>query len=337
MTRRYTASADFVFLWTPPHPGAYATSADLTIAYAAGAQTVVLTQRAADEISAISADRKRVTFATTLTDLALPGILPVPAHIAFGPSAQVPVRVLRMVSQDETDTVVELSEPVPHDVDVGGGLVWQVWSAARTAPATVQGPVRWSVEWEAVIDGAAGDVPTDEGVLYIVRAPFSTGLTSARLVASSPWLAQVVPPGQSSWAPQIEIAQDTLIQRVAAMLPEGRTIQDVTGGQFRNAHAMETRLAIMRGLQEAGANRRDQIEQLERDIGAELDRIFKAGLDWVDTNGNGIVDEGEAGVIPGRVTLRSFTANARILDVSDSDAETRAPYTRFRAEDWRDR
>lgn len=338
MTRRYAASSDFDFLWSPPLPGAWATSASLSIYYAAGTQTVALTQRAADEISAISSDRKSITLATTLVDFALQGVLPAPAFISNGAKAQVPVRVMRLVSTSEETFVVELSEPLPHTIATGGVLVWQVWSASRTAPATVQGPVRWSVSWEGVNDGdTLPDASVDEGLLHIVRAPFSTGLTSARLVASSPWLAQHVPPGQSSWAPQIEIAQDTLIQRVVAILPEGRTIQDVAGGQFRNAHAMETRLAIMRGLQEAGANRRDQIEQLERDIAAELDRIGKAGVEWVDANGNGAVDEGETNVTPGRVTLRSFTTNSNILDVSDSDGVARSSYDRFRVEGWRER
>lgn len=337
-TRRYAAGSDFTFLWCPPFASAYATTASLTIGYAAGADTAALTQRAADEIASISTDRKRITLATTATDFALPGVLPVPAMVVYGPSSQVPVRVLRMVSQTEEAFIVELSEPLPHAIATGGAVVWQVWQATMTAPAAVQGPVRWSVEWESVADGLVIDgSDVDEGLLYIVRAPFSTGLTSARLVASSPWLAQHIPPGQSSWAPQIEIALDTLIQRVVAILPEGRTIQDVSGGQFRNAHAMETRLLVMRGLQEAGANRRDQIDQLERDITAELDRIAKAGVEWVDVNGNGAVDAGETGVMPGRVTMRAFTENATIIDVSDSDAVERRAYTRFRADEWSER
>ena len=336
--RRFATSNEFSFIWTPPHPNARATSASLSIYYAAGTQTVSLTQRAMDEIAAISTDRKTITLAVTATDFAIPGVLPVPALISYGPSSQVPVRVLRMVSQNETTFVVELSEPLPHTIATGGVLAWQVWSVIRTAPATVQGPVRYAVSWEGVVNGlVAPDPIVDEGLLWIVRAPFSTGLTSARLVASSPWLAQHVPPGQSSWAPQIEIAQDTLIQRVVAILPEGRTIQDVSGGQFRNAHAMDTRLLVMRGLQEAGANRRDQIEQLERDIAAELDRIAKAGVDWVDTDGDGVVDAGETNVTPGRVTLRSFTTNRNVLDVSDSDAVTRSPTQRFRTDEWRER
>ena len=122
-----------------------------------------------------------------------------------------------------------------------------------------------------------------------------------------------------------------------AILPEGRTIQDVTGGQFRNAHAMETRLLVMRGLQEAGANRRDQIEQLERDISAEFDRIGKAGVEWVDTDGDGVVDAGESNVTPGRVSLRAFTTRTSIIDATDSDAATRTPFTRFRSDEWRER
>jgi hypothetical protein len=336
--RRYAASNEFSFIWCPPHPNARATSASLSIYYAAATQTVALTQRAMDEIVSISSDRKSITLADTATDFALPGILPVPALISYGPSSQVPVRVMRMVSQGNDSFIVELSEPLPHTIASGGVVAWQVWSVTRTAPATIQGPVRYAVSWEGVVDGlTAPDPIVDEGLLYIVRAPFSTGLTSARLVASSPWLAQHIPPGQSSWAPQIEIAQDTLIQRVIAILPEGRTIQDVTGGQFRNAHAMETRLLVMRGLQEAGANRRDQIEQLERDITAEFDRIGKAGVEWVDTDGDGTVDAGESNVTPGRVSLRAFTTRSSIINVSDSDAVTRTPTQRFRTDEWRER
>lgn len=335
--RRYTASLVSTFRWSPPRPDAYASSASLTIHYAAGASTNALAHRTADEISAITFGRRRITIAYT-TDFLPPGEFPCPAWVAFGGSAQIPIRILRVVSTDEQAGIVfELSEPLPHDVEVGGVVDWQVWRYDLTAPALVQGPVRWSVQWAAVIDGDSGETLKDEGVLWIVRAPFSTGLTHQRLVASSPWLANIVPPGQSSWAPQIDIALDSLVTRINARLDDGDSVNDVTGGQFRNAHSLETRLWILRGMQDAGGNRRDQIEQVERDLTAELDRIFAGGIDWIDADGDGVIDAGEGGVKPGRVELHSFTNNSNILDVSDSDAVARTAYTRRRADEWGER
>jgi len=57
----------------------------------------------------------------------------------------------------------------------------------------------------------------------------------------------------------------------------------------------------------------------------------------VDTDGDGAVDAGESNVTPGRLSLRAFTTRSSIIDVSDSDAVTRTPFTRFRSDEWSER
>lgn len=337
--RRYTAGEDGLFLWTCPAPDAYATAATLTVAYAAGSETVALACRDADTITAISADRRRITIENDDGGPLPDGLQPLPAWIAYGTASQIPVRVLRMVSStdpvevgDPYTIVVELSEPLPHDVSLLGFVRWQVFSGTLPTPSSAEGPVRWSVSYTAKRNGADDETATDEGVLWVTRAPFRTGLDSATLIASSPWLAQHVPPGQSSWAPQIAIALDSLVGRINVRLPDGKTVNNVTGRQFRNAHALETRICILRGMAEAGIGRPGALEEVERALTAELDRLFGAGLDWVDANGDGVVDSGEVGTQPGRVTLRSHTQNATLFDPSTSDAEARAPFARYRVE-----
>lgn len=344
-TRRYTAGETANFIWTPPAADGYASAANVVVAFASGDVTASLSARAADTITAISSDRRRITIETDDGTPGLDGLVPVPAFVEDGLGAQVPVRVLRAVSEtapggvgDPYTVVVELSEPLPHDVSMLGSLRWQVWSASVAMPSTKQGPVRWRVSWSGTIGGqAAPDTMVDDGVLYVVRAPFSTGLDSQTLIASSPVLLSRMPAGQSSWAPQIALALDTLVTRINARLLDGKSVNDLTGGQFRNAHAMETRLFVLQGLAEAGLGRADAMDAVERALTQELDRIFGAGVAWLDADGDGVVDDGETNTQPGRVTLRSHVGNSALMDTSLADAEPRGAYSRARVEAWGER
>lgn len=344
--RRFTAGEDATFRWVCPDPAAFATSASLAVAFAAGTSTVALSARTADVIATngLSADRRRVTIENDDGGPLPDGSQPMPAWISYGTASQIPVRVLRVVSSsdpvdpgDPYTVVIELAEPLPHDVSLLGSVYWQVFSGTLAAPSTKQGPVRWTVTYDRQVNGATAETATDDGVLWVVRAPFATGLDSAMFIASSPWLAQHVPPGQSSWAPQIAMALDSLLVRIAARLPDGRTVNDITGRQFRNAHALETRAFILRGMAEAGIGRPGALEEVERALTAELDRIFDAGLDWVDSDGDGAIDSGETGVQASRIRLGSFTNNAACFDPSDSDAVDRTPFRRIRSDEWGER
>jgi hypothetical protein len=294
-----------------------------------------MTGRAADSLTAISADRRRLTL-TWDTDAPVPDemVTSWSAWVDDGAGAQIPVRILRLVSDSGASGVVELAEPLPHTIDTGGDVHIQTWQRQFFAPASPE-TVRYRVTWAQSLQGGVSRTVVDEGVCYMVRALFATGLTHQAFIAHSPFLAAELPPGSSSWAPQIQVALDALMVELRKRLPSGVDVSAVRGGQFLEAHSVCTEMIILRAIHAAGRDRAPQLEEARRRLAEILDAIFDAGLDWVDTNSDGVLDASEAGAGSTRVRLRAHTQSTRYQDATESDAETRAPMTRFRVEDER--
>lgn len=336
MRREYTCSQTAVFRWVPPDGVSYASAATLTVALAAGSVGGAMTRRAADTIAAVSADRRRLTL-TWGTDGALvmdetqPGLS---AYIDDGAEGQVPVRILRMVSDSGLAGVVELADALPHDIGTGGAFAVLLWQRSFSAPASPE-TCAWSVQWSRRMGGGTAETVVDSGVAYIVRALWETGLAHAGLCEVSPFLAVELPPGQASWAPQIAIALDHVRADVQRRLPSGVDVGQTRGAQFRRAHSLAAQLLILRAMQAGGRDRAQAIEQTQAEYVAELDGIFAGGLDWIDADGDGVLDAAESTRTASRVTLRAFTASTRHQDATESDAVARTPMVRMRVEDVR--
>ena len=342
MTIRIAAGSSYRWRWEPAIPDGYASGGGtLSLFFAAGTTTHVLAARADDSILTISDDRRRLTLtwgADGTLDEDGDG-QPMAVWFDGGASQQGPGRVARLVSDSGGLTgIVELCDPLPMAVAVGASVIWQThFVSLSSVPSLIQGPVRWKVGYSAVVNGVDGGSRIDEGVLFIVRAPFATGLTHEELVRRSPWLTQSVPDGQQGWAPQIDAALPRLITRIQRRLPSGVTIERVAGPVFRGAHGAETRKLILVALQESGQDRATAIEQAERDVTDALDDIFAGGLDWYDADGDGLATDGEGALRPSVAMPLAHTQYAAQFDATASDAVARAPFERIRVEDWRSR
>jgi len=147
MRREFICSQSSVFRWTPPDGWSRAESASLTLYFAAGASTDDMTGRSADDITAISPDRRRLTL-TWADDAFVPDeiVTSWSAWVDDGAGAQLPIRILRLVSDAGASGVVDLAEPLPHAIGTGGDVYIQTWQRQFSAPATPQ-TVRYRVEW----------------------------------------------------------------------------------------------------------------------------------------------------------------------------------------------
>lgn len=335
MRREFVCGQSSIFRWTPPDGWSRAESATLALYLASGVTSAAMTGRAADSLTAISADRRRLTL-TWDTDAPVPDemVTSWSAWVDDGAGAQLPVRILRLVSDSGASGVVELAEPLPHTIGTGGDVYIQTWQRQFSAPASPE-TVRYRVTWAQSLQGGVSRTVVDEGVCYMVRALFATGLTHQAFLSHSPFLAAELPPGSSSWAPQIQVALDALMVELRKRLPSGVDVSAVRGGQFLEAHAVCTEMVILRAIHAAGRDRAPQLEEARRRLAEILDALFDAGLDWVDVDGDGVLDASEAGAGSTRVRLRAHTQSTRYQDATESDAETRAPMTRLRVEDER--
>lgn len=323
MIRKLTMGKSYDFAWAPPTADYLVSTAQLSIHWAAGTQTYTLTARTGDTVTAISADRRRITVEWGVDGAlaSLVGGQPQPAWLSFAGRAQIPVRVVRVVSLDTSPPeggVLELAEPLPVNADAGGALEWLTMTTQVSSahlPSTMTRAIRWSVLYTPVRFGVTGNDVVDHGTLAVVRAPFATGLTDAYLAGVAPWTANARPPGQTTWTPQIEAGLDRLCGMVVPELPTDRWEDHLTGGPWLRAHALATLLGIMEGQQAAGQDRSAAIERADLELAAEVKRRL-ARLEWLD-DGDGTVESGETGLLAGGVEARCHVGDSSVVDLSD--------------------
>ncbi len=291
---------DYLFQVRPALPLAMGLSCSLVVAWPAGAQTYTLTRRRDDTITALSTDRRRLTLAWS--DDGAPADLlagnPMAAHITRDSIAQIPVRVVRVVSLGTGTGVVELADALPQTASpVGGFLEWLTVSCnipAEDLPASPVRPVAWRMSYTPYVGGAAIPARSESGVLAVVRDRFATGLTDAAALSHAPWLRSALTSASPTLADWIASAESLLVSSIRAhqRMPAGTWEDDVQGRQFLRAHALAVEVVVCDDLIARGVDRAARREQAAADLAAELDRAF-ARLEWVDADGDGVVDTGE--------------------------------------------
>lgn len=292
------------FFWQPAD-GYPDVAPTLTVRFAAADVAVVLAAvRASDPITAVAADRRQLTTSSGTLGAALRGLISDYGGQAWLDGAgdfQAPVRVLRLISTAANSSVLELAEPLPHGVNVVGtwALRWNLWSgqiAAGDVGAAVQRGVRWSIPWtRRQGTDLPGEVVQDQGFLDIVRSPFATGLTDVRLETLVPGLARMVPGGQSSWAPQRDMALEELEAILAERLPATRYPDQLLGPQCQLAHALLTAAMVLRGHAALGTDRAAAALAYSEQADAEIERILRRPT-WIDLDEDGVVDAGETDI-----------------------------------------
>lgn len=315
---------DHLFQVRPAQPLAVGATCSLTVAWPAGSQTYTLARRRDDTITALSTDRRRLTL--TWSDDGAPADLlagnPMPAHVSRDSLAQIPVRVVRLVSLGTGNGVVELADALPQAVNpVGGYLEYLTVSCTipdEDVPTSPVRPVAWRMTYTPWVGGASTPQRVETGVLAVVRDRFETGLTDAAALTHAPWLRSALTAATPTLAPWIESAEGTLVSAIRAhqAMPADTWEDALSGRQFLRAHCLAVEVAVCDDLIARGVDRTARREQAAADMVAELDRVFSR-LEWVDADGDGVVDAGEGGAAAFTPTASSGTSNAALVTFDD--------------------
>ena len=328
--------------WTPSAPGytSTITPPSLVVAHPAGAVTVPMTPvRVLGVVSAISADRRQVTLS------GVPALLSSGVGITgrygsvwlqFGARHQGSARVLRIVS----DTVLELADPVPSTIPTTPtvGESWEVHWLAHTASLTSLQvgvtPYR-SVAWTITANynvGPALAVRTavERGILHLVRAQFSTGLTADGFRARYPVIARMLAPAddlsdvidRSLWELIDALRGGVSGDLPIAPLPSGTHEDMLAGRQFMSAHEWLTVTAVYEAQAAQGRDGAFVLADASRLRAHDRLRSEMSRITWIDANDDGIVDVGETDAV------RASPSSALISDRTSStyfNAETITP------------
>lgn len=312
------AGVDYTFWWWAPT--AISGSPTVTVRMSGGDVTPAVTAaHAAATVTADSTDRRTLTVNAIADYSGLAGdrggyaVLVTQAH---GP---LPVKIRSITSA----TTVVLAEPLPFSPTVNNdSLQWTLWTATFTAAAVtgtaLSRPVPFTVAWTA---SYGADMPTEalrqEGLLYVVRQPFHTGVDSHTLVELVPSLAPQLPRTQGSWEPQIRTAERVLIRRLRQDLSDDKREDDLNGAAFYEVHAYLAAARILLGQAASGADRTQAAEALEQKAWALYDQVMNS-IPWLDLDGDGVVDAGETDYRAGLGTA----GVASLFDGTDSDFDS---------------
>lgn len=196
---------------------------------------------------------------------------------------------------------IYLADPLPR-ASAAGTLYWRMWTAAMpdALVADAQRAIPYSITTPDVIAGATLTASALRGgTVSVVRQPFTTGCTTADVLAVIPQSPGSPHRRQNDYEPQIRLAHAELVARLRALLAERgldeHNLFDPSG--LRVAHATlaaawvqqegdQQRGELYRGLV-LGAQQADGTRR-----GGMLTDIVSAIP--IDKDDDGVVDEGEA-------------------------------------------
>jgi hypothetical protein len=168
------------------------------------------------------------------------------------------------------------------------------------------------------VGGASTPQRAEAGVLAVVRDRFETGLTDAAALTHAPWLRQSLTTATPTLAPWIESAEGALVDaiRAHARMPADTWEDALSGRQFLRAHCLAVEVAVCDDLIARGVDRTARRDQAAADMMAALDRAFLRP-EWVDADGDGVVDTGEGGAAAFVPTASSGTSNTALVTFDD--------------------
>jgi len=288
--RKAVIGEDHTFVWRAPGP--LTTTPLLTLTKPDGTDIVdtplPLTNPAA--LSAIANDRRTLTIGSSTPTNACTG----PDFGAIAVIGQDGGFAIAQVERFNSDTEIVLSRPLPHPIDVGLGATvqWLTYAATIASADLGASPLRniaWRMTYDRRFNGLGVELETaSRGVLQLVRVPFNTGLTDADLAALVP--SVVVPGRQDSMSPQIDAALELLEQAIAVRLDADVYPDQLSGRQFRVAHAYMAAHLVENGRRLAPGT------EPRTDLRAEAERLIAEALarpEWIDIDDDGVVDANE--------------------------------------------
>ncbi len=291
MNLHWRVGAAARFFWTPD--GVPSSAPDVVVA---GVATKTLAPlRTAATVDGVSAGGDVLTLSASLSAssrglVARAGT----AVLDLGADGVHVVRIARFASA----TTVVLDVPLPPvSSAAAGSLDWNVWYADFTSGevgAAVNRNVAWRIDWTRDLGADhPGEPATDSGLIDIVRRPFDTGLTDAKLYAHVPSLRSALPSGQSDWSEARAVGLEMLTERLLeGVLPASNYVDQLDGRQFSRCHALYTAAVALAGSRAAGYDRDEKtwLERADQCVDAK-----KGRLTWLDADDDGVVDDNEAG------------------------------------------
>lgn len=313
--RKAIIGEDHTFIWRAPGPLTTTPTLVLTRPDATTITDTLLPVATPTAVSAIAADRRTLTVASLVPTSACTG----PEFGAVAVVGQDGGMCIAQVERFNSDTEIVLASPLPHplDIEAGAAVQWLTYVGTVASGDLGSDPLRniaWRVRYDRRFNGLGVELETAaRGVLHLVRVPFDTGLDDSALAALVPGV--VVPGRQDSMRPQIGAALEVLEQAVTARLAAGIYADQLSGRQFRLAHAYLTAHLIMQGRPHPPG------VEPRTDLFSEAMRLVAEALarpEWIDTDDDGVVDAGEVDVSQPATTMVAGTFTAAFEAAGDA-------------------
>lgn len=293
------------FWWLAPTP--VTGTPVFTIRASGGDVTPTLSVlRAPITITAVGNDRKTLTASTSISGVYQGAQGPQfgEAFLVAGADGTHSVMVREM-----TGTTVILADVLAAPISTSETITlnWALYGATLPTSLTASRQINipWTVEYQQLwgLD-ISGYTKREEGLLHIVRQPFTTGLTSREISSAYPGLAQRMPRRQGDWTPQIEASEVELVVRLRMDLQQrGLTEDDVSGHRFRLAHAHLAAACIYDETtpDKAGAIRDRILGPFNAETGYRTGGMVSDILRsiWTDADRDGAIDTDEVDSIEG--------------------------------------
>ncbi len=323
-TQKLRKGATETWFWFAPES---ASAATVTFALDSGAVSLALTPVVASVAITAAIDRRTLTASAAP---AMSGIQGEPYGQGWLITAEDGVHPVVIAQVD--GTTLTLAEPLPRNIDATGAVF--IARAHRTevtgADVTATGArnMLWAVEYTAV---GAGDMPADDaedsGLLDVVIAPWTSGLTHADLVAQFPGLAESFPARSGNWDAQITAADIELQARLDADVAKGMQSDDIESNheQLRQVHALMSAAKCVEIVNMELAERwlTQALGVMSSKTGVRHGGLYALATKdlWVDDNQDGVVDEGEIKQVTGpRASwVGGSTFRARAFTVGGDD------------------
>lgn len=310
--RQIQIGRDYVFRWTPQ----YFAGASPSVTLKANGLSTTLAFTGGGLVASVSGftNRRQLNGASSASALAgLTGDFGGATWWLYSPGVYaIPVKVSHY--DDDLNAYI-LSEPLPFDPPEGetASLNHQNFSVvvdADTLGTDVDRAGFWQVDYTTDLNLSAVDsreiTQSERGRLRVVKSPFQTGLSDHELKTFVPQLGMTRPGLFDSWLPMIEAVDP--IDEIEAALPKSNYVDQLVGDQFQRFHAY---LVAYHAAAVGYAPGLDP-EQMRAAADAELARCV-GRLHWLDSNSDGIVDEGEGGFVSNTLVGLTRTSAADTL------------------------
>lgn len=284
-TKKIKVGSTEKWIWVAPQPVVSTTlNVSFTTANPAWSAQVALTRVGAPlVVTGLAPDQRTLSFSIPPINpegLAGPGFLRTRTGKVFA------VKIEQITELGTAILEEPISEIILFDSNWQGELEFASWYADLDTVANIP---RKNMNWQVFFETGDNEVPdteiVDSGIVQVVRRPFTTGLSHEKLLGYFPYLIQRMPDRQGSLAPQIEAAENELVNLIRGEVrAKGWNEDNIEGSYFESAHAYLTASLVLFGDLETF----EQAESLRGIFKSSFKETLQRVL--VDTSEDGTTD-----------------------------------------------